>query len=80
MNDLKRKLTSKTFWLSLVGAIVVALQCFGVKVDAPYVNEAVSAVCSVFIVLGIVKNDSVLPGSGEDEGESKQDEEHKDAT
>ena len=80
MKDLKRKLTSKTFWLSLVGAIVVALQCFGVKVDAPYVNEAVSAVCSVFIVLGIVKNDSVLPGSGEDEDESKQDEEHKDAT
>ena len=80
MKDLKRKLTSKTFWLSLVGAIVVALQCFGVKVDAPYVNEAVSAVCSVFIVLGIVKNDSVLPGSGEDEDDSKQEEDYKDAT
>ena len=80
MKDLKRKLTSKTFWLSLVGAIVVALQCFGVKVDAPYVNEAVSAVCSVFIVLGIVKNDSVLPGSGEDEDKHRQEEDYKDAT
>ena len=49
-----KKLRSVKFWLSLAGAVVIALQLFGVKVSAPYINEVVSAVCSVFVVLGAV--------------------------
>ena len=69
MKDWKNKLTSKTFWLSLAAAVVVALQCFGVRVDAPYVNEAVSALCTVFIVLGIMRDDRKIEISAEENGE-----------
>jgi hypothetical protein len=58
-----KKLRSVKFWLSLAGAVVIALQLFGVKVSAPYINEVVSAVCSVFVVLGIM-----IPDAGEDDG------------
>lgn len=39
----------------IIGAIVLLLQTFGIKVDAPYVNELVEAICAVLVVLGIVK-------------------------
>lgn len=72
----KKKLTSKTFWISLAGAVVVMLQCFGLKIDAPYINEAISAVCSVCIILGLMRDDSpTLPPSEEDEENEENEEE-----
>ena len=63
------KMKSKTFWLALAGAVVVFLQTSGVKVDAPYVNELVTALCAVLVVLGIVKDDK--KGGGPSEGEAQ---------
>ena len=48
------KLKSVKFWLSLTGAVVLVLQLLGVKISAPYINEIASAVCSVFVILGIM--------------------------
>ncbi len=48
------KKISKSVILSLAGGIILLLQAFGVKVNVPYVNEVVEAVCAVLIVLGIV--------------------------
>ena len=31
------------------------LQLLGVKVDAPYVNEIVSVVCGILMLLGVIK-------------------------
>ena len=71
----KKKLTSKTFWISLAGAVVVMLQCFGLKIDAPYINEAISAVCSVCIILGLMRDDSpTLPPSEDEENEEENEE------
>ena len=59
-----KKLKSVKFWLSLSGAVVIVLQLFGLKISAPYVNEVVSAICSVFVILGIMVPDNRddLPG------------------
>lgn len=52
----KRKFRNKGFWVSLAAAVVMVLQACGLKVDLPYVNEIVSAVLGVLVVLGIVSD------------------------
>lgn len=73
------KLKSVKFWLSLSGAVVIVLQLFGLKISAPYVNEVVSAVCSVFVILGIMVPDNREDEPGEADGE-KNTEENTDKT
>lgn len=63
------KMKSKTFWLALAGAIVVFLQTAGVKVNAPYVNELVTAFCAVLVVVGIIKDDK--KGGGSDDANTQ---------
>lgn len=57
---MKDKLKNKGFWISLVSAVLVFVQSVGVKVDVPAVNEIVSALLTVLVVLGIISN----PASG----------------
>ena len=52
------KIKSVKFWLSLTGAVVIVLQLFGLKISAPYINEVVSAICSVVVVLRIMVPDA----------------------
>ncbi len=52
------KLKSTRVWLAIAGAVIMALQAVGVKVDAPVVNEVISAVCAVLVILGFMKSDS----------------------
>ncbi len=40
--------------MSLVGTIILLLQCFGVKVDVAYVNEITVAVAGLLVALGVV--------------------------
>lgn len=54
LKELINKMKNASFWMSLGGAVVMVLQCLGVKVSAPYVNEVISAVCSVFVIIGIM--------------------------
>jgi len=75
----KKKLTSKTFWISLAGAVVVMLQCFGLKIDAPYINEAISAVCSVCIILSLMRDDSPTLPPSEDESENEEENEENES-
>ncbi len=54
LKELIKKMKNASFWMSLSGAVVMVLQCLGVKVSAPYVNEVISAICSVFVIVGIM--------------------------
>ncbi len=54
--NLKEKCKNKGFWISLVAAVVMVLQACGLKIDVPVVNEIVSAVMGVLVVLGIVSD------------------------
>lgn len=72
---MKEKLRNKGFWVSLVSAALVFLQAVGIKVDVPAVNEIVSALLTVLVVLGIVSNPS--SGSGyADSGSGKTTDEN----
>lgn len=59
---MKEKLRNKGFWISLVSAVIVFVQSIGIKVDVPAVNEIISALLTVLVVLGIISNPS--SGSG----------------
>ena len=51
---LLRKLRSKSFWVQLIGAVVLLLGLCGVKIDAPYAGEITEALCSLLIILGLI--------------------------
>ena len=53
-----QKFKTKKFWLSFAGVIILMLQLFGVKVDAPYVNEIVDSICAVLILVGLMDGGS----------------------
>lgn len=70
---MKEKLKSKRFWLTLVGAVIVLLQAIGLKVDVPAVNEIVTAICSIGIVLGVMIEDTKPKKSQESESENQEE-------
>lgn len=54
---MKDKLRNKSFWMSLIGAVLVFLQTMGFTFDIPAVNEIVSAGLAVLVVMGIISGD-----------------------
>lgn len=42
--------------VSLVGAIGIVLQQFGVKVDQVWLNNTITAICTVLVILGIAND------------------------
>lgn len=50
---MKEKIKTKSFWLSVVAAVVLVLQNVGLKIDVPYINQIVESLCALMIVLGI---------------------------
>ncbi|MCH5164795.1 MAG: hypothetical protein J1G01_00135 [Clostridiales bacterium] len=53
---LKERIKSKSFWAGLVGAVFLILGAFGVDVGDEIASSVVNAVCSLFVVLGIVSS------------------------
>lgn len=42
--------------VSLVGAIGIVLQQFGVEVDQVWLNNTITAICTVLVILGIAND------------------------
>ena len=42
--------------IALVAAIGLVLQQFGVKIDMEWLNNTVTAICAVLVILGIANN------------------------
>ncbi len=55
---IKDKLKSYNFWITLVSAIILLLQVFGekfnFKIDSTFIIDVTTALCSIFVVLGII--------------------------
>lgn len=55
---IKDKLNSYNFWITLVSAIILLLQVFGekfnFKIDSNFIIDVTTALCSIFVVLGII--------------------------
>ena len=48
------KFRTVSFWMSLCGAVVILLTTLGVRIDAEYVTEVVTALSGVLVLLGIL--------------------------
>lgn len=55
------------FWTAIISSAFILLQAFGIKINAPYVNEIITAILGVLVVLGIINN----PTDGSGFGDSK---------
>lgn len=53
---MKERFKNYGFWLSLASGIIILMQAFGLKVDVPYVNEIITGILGVLVILGIVNN------------------------
>ena len=42
--------------IALVGAIGIVLQQFGIKVDMIWLNNTITAICTVLVILGIAND------------------------
>ena len=63
---MKEKLRSKSFWMSLIGALLVFAQAVGLKFDIPAVNEIIRAGLTLLVVIGIITGDGGRKSGGED--------------
>lgn len=61
--------------ISLVGAIGIVLQQFGVEVDQVWLNNTITAICTVLVILGIA-NDPNTNGLDTPVNTKKEDEPH----
>ena len=63
VKNMKDKIKTTSFWLSLSGALVIIADCvskiFNLNVFSGYVKDVVIAICSVLVLLGIVTKKDV---------------------
>ncbi len=52
----KKRLTNYNFWISIVSAILLILQAFDISFDIAYINEIVTAVLGLLVVIGIIND------------------------
>lgn len=52
----KNKLTNYNFWIAIVSAVLLILQAFDISFDIAYINEIVTAVLGLLVVIGIISN------------------------
>lgn len=55
---MKNKIKTKSFWIGLAGAVIMLLQAFGLKINVPVINEVISSLCAIAILLGVMIDDT----------------------
>lgn len=65
------KITKRAI-MAMASFVLLLLQAFGLKIDVPVVNEVISALAGVLVILGIISDGST--SSGKDPGGSSSDE------
>ncbi len=66
------KITKKCV-LALASFVLLMLQAFGVKFDAPVVNEILSSAASLLVMLGIITDSGGGDAVGKDKNERKDE-------
>lgn len=59
------KITKKTI-IAIASFLMLLLQAFGLKIDLPVINEAISALAGVLVMLGIISDGSAGDGGASD--------------
>ncbi len=52
----KSRLTNYNFWVSMVSAVLLVLQAFDLKFDIAHLNEIVTAILGLLVVIGIIND------------------------
>lgn len=52
----KNRLTNYNFWISIVSAVLLIFQAFHLEFDIAYINEIVTAVLGLLVVIGIISD------------------------
>ena len=52
----KNRLTNYNFWISIVSAVLLILQAFNIEFDVNYINEIITAVLGLLVVIGIIND------------------------
>lgn len=73
----KNRLTNYNFWISIVSAVLLLLQAFDFEFDILYVNEILTAVLGLLVVIGIISDPTRIMVDGtnkkaEDKIEAKE--------
>lgn len=68
------KFRTVSFWMSLCGAVVILLTTLGVRIDAEYVTEVVTALSGVLVLLGVLIAPDTQPKVDENKQADKTDE------
>lgn len=63
----KNRLTNYNFWISIVSATLLILQAFNIKMDIANINEIVTALLGLLVVIGIIND----PTKSSKDAESK---------
>lgn len=69
---MKNKIKTKSFWVEFAGAVILILQTFGLKINVPVVNEVISALCAIAILVGVMVDDTKKSEVTKIEQESSQ--------
>lgn len=59
--DLQARLRNKTFWVSMISAVILLIQQLGLNIIPPNYADVVNTVLSILVMLGIVV-DTSTPG------------------
>lgn len=65
----KNRLTNYNFWISIVSATLLILQAFNIKMDIANINEIVTALLGLLVVIGIINDPT--KSSKDDESKAK---------
>lgn len=52
----KNRITNYNFWISIVSATLLILQAFNIKLDIANINEIVTALLGILVVIGIIND------------------------
>lgn len=66
----KNRLTNYNFWISIVSATLLILQAFNIKLDIANINEIVTALLGLLVVIGII-NDPTKSGKETENAKEK---------
>lgn len=61
----KNRLTNYNFWISIVSATLLILQAFDVKLDIANINEIITALLGLLVVIGIINDPTKSSKSNE---------------
>ena len=73
----KNRLTNYNFWISIVSAILLILQAFKIEFDVAYINEILTGILGLLVVIGIISDPTKIAMKSIEKTEKKSKKEEE---